>query len=390
MNNTLGRILIIAGDNTCFDAMNEFALSFDDELRNRGYESNIKNIYDLNQTMLNELVSERYKAIVGFQTNLFTLEISENLYVGNLISVPKYNYILDPPATKRSYFDPHIKGLTYFYHDLGYVSYIKKYFPHCRVMYGAPGGGVSGKDYMGNGKDRSLNLSFIGTYSNYRDILKNAYNDKPEWAEIIEALFEFLVKNPNTSAESAIEDFADINSLDISFKELPVLLEILFASENAAKSYYREKIVKTIIDSGLDIDVFSRTWEAVPFASNNKLRIHSDISYRKSMEIMADSNISLNVFSWHKASMTERIANIMLNGAVCLSDRSSLLIDLFDDNKDIVLYELDRLEDLPEKIIKLTNDNELRINIANAGNCKAIINHRWQNRVDDFIRIMEN
>ena len=57
-----------------------------------------------------------------------------------------------------------------------------------------------------------------------------------------------------------------------------------------------KKIVKILVDSGIDIHVFSNTWKRCPYANNKHLIIHSDISFDDSVEIMADSKISLKYY----------------------------------------------------------------------------------------------
>ncbi len=384
------RVLLIAGDDTCYNALNEFALSFEEGLMLRGYDSDILYIKTLDREILDRLVNSDYMAIVGFQTNLFTLEVANGIYVGNMIQVPKYNYIFDSPITKRQYFEPQIKDLTFFYHDIGYIGYLEKYFPNVSVIYNPPAGGVTGYPVSEIfNKDREYELTFVGSYSNYRDILNESIRKLPDWADIIVSFFEYLIQNPDIGVVRGIEGFIEANSLDIAHEEIPALLEILYPSENAAKSYYREKVIKVLLDGGLRLDVFSESFKAAPFADHMGLRIHPDISYRDSMKVMADSKVSLNIFSWHKDSMTERIANIMLGGAVCVSDNSSKLSELFHNNEDIVIYDLGRLEELPDMISNLLHNDGIRINIARAGFDNAYENHRWINRVDDLIRMLK-
>ncbi len=385
------KILLIAGDGTCFNALNEFALSFEEGLKSRGYSPEIMYLNKLDQKALNDLVNCDCTAVVGFQTNLFTLEISEGIYVGNLLQVPKYNFILDPPTTKRQYFSARVNNLTYFYHDTGYIGYLGKYFPWNRVMFLPPAGGVTGLNEDGIfTKERKYGLTFVGTYTDYRHILDSVTERLPDWAELIMAFFEYLIQDPGIGVVRGIETFIGDNSLDISQDGIPALLEILYPAENAARSYYREEIIKTLLENGRQVDVFSGSWNASPYAGHKKLKVHLDISYRDSMEVFADSRLSLNVFSWHKDSMTERIANIMLGGAVCLSDHSGKLGELFNEDKELVMYDLKKLEELPDKVSYILDNDDIRMSIARAGYDNAYRNHRWINRVDEFVSILQD
>ena len=44
--------------------------------------------------------------------------------------------------------------------------------------------------------------------------------------------------------------------------------------------------------------------------------------------------VGLNIMTWHKYGMTERIANICLSGAVCLTDSSEYLRNNFNNNEN--------------------------------------------------------
>lgn len=381
------KILLIAGDNACYNALNEFAVAFSSALKQRGFESEIIYIDYLTESIVQKLVGFDGRAIVGFQTNLFTLEIKPGVYIGNLISVPMYNYILDSPSTRRQYFEPSIDGLTFCYHDDEYIDFVKDYFSHANVIWHPPGGGVSEMDeisdvFKGN---REFDLSFIGAYTDHRKVLEYATTVRPDFAEIMHNYFEYLVSNPRMSVNKAIREFVNIYRLDVTNSDIPILLEILYPAEIAAQSYYRENIIKYIIDNGIRVDVFSESWINAPYKDNPRLFIHKDVAYRDSMDVMRKSRMSLNVFSWHKASMTERIANIMLNGAVCVSDHSSRLDSLFKNDDEIILFDLNDLEVMVRKIEDLLLDDEKRLKIARSGCNNAYANHRWINRVDDLL-----
>lgn len=380
------KVLIIAGDNACFNALNEFALSFSDVLHQRGYSPEILYIDTLDESSLQMLMKYDGRAMVGFQTNLFTLEIDPGIFMGNLIKVPMYDYILDTPTSKRQYFEPRIDGLTFCYHDDSYVDYVKTYFPHVNVIWHPPGGGVTGMEEIPVlfDNNRKYDLSFVGTYTDYRNVLQQASGELPDWAEIIYSYFDFLISNPKMSVNTAIKEFISKHKLDVASSEVPALMEILYPAEKAARSYYRERVVECIINNGVHMDVFSESWKNSPYADHPYLIIHKDIGYRDSMDIMRNSKLSLNIFSWHKASMTERIANIMLNGAVCVSDYSSRLDSLFRKDEEIILFDLNELEEMIIKIKDLLADDNKRMTIAHSGYVNAYANHRWINRVDEL------
>ena len=62
--------------------------------------------------------------------------------------------------------------------------------------------------------------------------------------------------------------------------------------------------------------------------------------------LICESKITLKILPWLKYDAHERIYNATLNGAVCVSDASEYLMEHFENGKNIVFYELDKLGDL--------------------------------------------
>jgi spore maturation protein CgeB len=107
------------------------------------------------------------------------------------------------------------------------------------------------------------------------------------------------------------------------------------------------------------------------------------------LQIYAQSKVSLNVMSWHKDGMTERVANTMLNRAVVLTDPSTYLTEHYADDREIVYYHLTRLDELPGKIRRLLSDDGYREKIAENGYKTAAAHDTWDNRAEEFLKIIE-
>ena len=384
-----GRILLIAGDGTCYNVLNEFAKDIAIEFENKGFDAEVRYITTLNEDLLSELNGNDYRAILGFQTNLFTLKDFNGTYIGSRLSVPLYNFILDSPATRLHYFAGDIKNLTILYHDSDYISFVRKHFTQCRVLFLPPGGksvAISNESSFFSG--REYDCTFMGTYTDYRKLLNEGVSTNPEYADLILDYFQFLISNPWYSHEKGTEVFLSGLNVVLSEEEFLSVYRLLYFSVRAALAFYREKNIKIFLDSGIKIDAFSRSWESAPYSDHSNLIIHDEVPYSECADYYAKSKLSLNIFSWHKASITERIANIMLNGAVCISDRSSGLFDHFSNGKDLVTFDLEKGTDIIEAIKKLLSDDEYRISIAKQGYQNALMHHTWGDRVDKIIELM--
>jgi spore maturation protein CgeB len=74
----------------------------------------------------------------------------------------------------------------------------------------------------------------------------------------------------------------------------------------------------------------------------------------------------------------------MLAGAVLVTDYTTYLNGRFDD-EDMVIFRLDELSGLPEKIKAVLSDEDLRERIALSGQKKTLAGHTWDKRAEEFI-----
>lgn len=93
---------------------------------------------------------------------------------------------------------------------------------------------------------------------------------------------------------------------------------------------------------------------------------------------MEKSKLSLNIMSWHKGGFTERMANIMLAGAVLVTDDTTYLMGKYTD-EDLLTFSLEEREKLSDKIKYLLDYEEYRKKIAQNGKQKTLLQHTWVN-----------
>lgn len=169
-------------------------------------------------------------------------------------------------------------------------------------------------------------------------------------------------------------------------------LELLFQLRNVffcVMYYYREKIIRTLLDAGIEINVYGDSWNSSSFVNHPCLNRHPQVDASDCLLVMQQSRISSNIMAWHKGGFTERIANAMLNHSVEISDKSKLLERLFVGQKDLVLFDLQNLDTLPTAIRTLLRSPEQLESIAQNGYLKASQNHLWLNRAEQFLSVLE-
>lgn len=348
--------------------------------------------YDIERninTLLLDIAECDCKAVVGFQMDVFARQAEDGDLWGNKITCPKINITFDHPLYISYNLMIPIKNHYICSQDEEYVKYIKEYYPNVKDAWHLPPGGILPKKINYNHfNERRWDLTFVAAYSNYREGVAAIRMMEKADRKLALNLMIYLKNNPNISANEGFKKVLEAEGIKLNKKEFVVKLHHMRDAVRTISFYYREKIVRILVDSGIDIHVFSNTWHNCPYADNEHLIIHGDVSFDDGVEIMADSKISLNIMSWHKGGMTERIANAMLAGSVCVSDKTSYLEKNFTDGKDIILFDLENIYSLPQKIKNLLADMDTASKIAAKGKENALKHHTWLNRANSLMEIL--
>lgn len=132
----------------------------------------------------------------------------------------------------------------------------------------------------------------------------------------------------------------------------------------------QEKIIRTLLESGLALHVYGESWSNSPFFEMPNLICHKEVMAENSQKVLQRAKVSLNILAWHKGGCNERIINSMLAGAAVVTDKSSYIEGHFADGEELCCYDLQELEKLPELIKELLAQDARRKQIADNGRKK--------------------
>lgn len=389
IDDNTGSILIYRGD----EMVAKVLLSFTDELIMSFRKCHQKvEVFDYRQNDMNELtkyMGRRFKAIIGIQSTYFSIQ-TNGIYLHDLIIGPKYNMILDHPVFLKELITNGPKDYFLLTHDRNYINFVnhyyKDYITDCFQL--APAGilpSVSRQPF-----DKIYDISFIGTYQDYRQGLADLYK-KNVWTRHLAArCLRFLKECPNITVEMALEKTLYFYKIQIDEKKFEELFYNFRYLTTVIAYYFREKVMATLLDAGITVHVFGDTWYKSPFVGYPNCILHSHLTTYESIEIFQKSKISLNIMKWHKDGFTERIANSLLCQSLVLSDKSQYLEENFISGKELVLYDLSELEALPSIVNNLLSDSALLEDIVANGYRKAIKQHLWIHRAEQILNIIDN
>lgn len=388
--------LIYLGSDICYHVLDDFALQLGNALSERGEPVEYYNVSEQGEAGLSAYVGRRFRAIIGFQSYLFDIYLPKaGVYLHDLMEGPKLNFQFDHPIWMNHHYRNLPKDCYILTHDRDYAAFITRYYPKAAGVHILPPAGSEaaavGQDWRNDigapgelAEDRTIDVAFIGTYTDYRQYLPSVYGSEPFVRHLAARFLGRMRKFPNETAERALREALKQTGIICSDEEFLGVMDGLKSMIYCVMSYYRERVVQVLLEAGIVLDVYGDSWQSSPFAKHPCLRIHPAVSPEESPRELRRSRISLNVMAWHKDGFTERIAGSMLCGSVVCTDRSRYLMEHFRDGEELLLYDLEHLACLSERIQSILSDEKKRKRMADLAYTKAAAEHTWKQRAAEL------
>lgn len=366
-------LLMVSSDLEYYGVVDGFANALADEFVSLGQAVITTNgrYGDYYNIPKGKLLNQVYKAIIGFQSPALQSETFRNM------KGPRYQFWLDDPIFSMDFLKRTPKQTHFLCQDANYASFLRKHFAIEKAEQFPP----AGVDGLTNVQEKMYDLVFIGSY-----IYPAQVNyDDPFTQEFV----KYMQGHVDATVEQGI--CAVWQEQGIRYEEelfIDTAESLGDVCHNLLHSY-RHRVIEAILDAGVVLHVFGDSWKKYQGIGLENLIIHPKVMTEDSHQVWANAKIGLNIMNGHKAGMTERIANIMLSGACCLSDETGYLKEHFADGEDIVLFRADRTDELVEKIQYLLQNDDKRERIALAGREKALREHTWRRRAEELLTMID-
>ena len=378
-------ILIYKGDDICHNVLNIFAEQFGMALRQIG-----RNViyFDCSKEKLNTLTSymhHHFQAVIGIQSYLFSVKMKDEIhYVHEYIYGPKYNFIFDHPIWMKQHLMHHYPDFYVLTHDENYVAFLERYFHKNAVLF-PPAGIISPTQSSPNAY---YDVTFIGTYGDYMQEVFLIHQLDRSKRFLANSFLLKMRQNPELTSEAALHAVLLDRDMELSDEEFSALFYELRRVIYCVMHYYRSRVIKLLLESDITLDVFGDSWQRCPLRRYENLICHPNVTVEESLSVWQNSKISLNIMSWHKGGFTERMANIMLSGAVLATDDTTYLHKDYTPD-DLIVFSLNSPETLIAQIKTLLHNEPLRKEIASNGRAKTEALHTWQKRAEQFLELLQ-
>lgn len=372
-----------------YESTNRYIAEWAFALRKFGCNTCVLDGWSLAQPELysHVILGHKFDAVFDLNGILCSWGITKNLSPEAIYGI----YICDPP-TSEDLQDKLIQAdarTVVFGCDRNFCDYMDSFFPMVKHTKFVP---LSGSVYSKcvPYDERTINILFTGTYTNpekYKIQALSRFEKGSVMAQFVEDMLEDIIINSQLTLPECLARTLDKYNQKVSERDFHELAAEFLCVDFYARSYYREKVIGTLLDAGLTIDVFGNGWENFPTVHKENLIIHKGGPYAAS-KALANAKIALNIMPWFKDAFQERIAAAMLSHTVAVTDESKYIVENFENDKELVIFSLKDIESLPWRIRYLLENPLKAAEIAENG-YRKVQNHTWTARVADMLQKIE-
>lgn len=384
----MAKILILLAQDICFGLLDSMAYNFGKELNKLGIETTYFDIKNDKPEHIVEHLDKDLLAVVDFYSGILNINLANGTKLFDEVGVTVYQFLLDYPIYVENILGCGLKNYHALCMDRDYMAALKDFYSvtgNKSFFYPIPG---KEGDKQNAWTNRSHDLVFVGFYSDYRDIM-TAFDDcEDHIKQFAHDYFNTMINNMHLNHMDALKLTLDQRGIQYDNELLYRFFLQYGKAGRASRAYAREMMIKSLLDNGFTIDVYSDSWNSPVWDKYDNLIVHDAINEDEYLELLGDTKISLNCLYGNKAGFTERHGNSMLNGAISLTDRTNYLAENFMNQEDIIFYDLDDMESLPEKVRWILNNPSKAENIAMNAKKKAQAQFTWSQAGIRFLQIL--
>lgn len=332
---------------------------------------------------------EPVDAMITLNNLGFNMELSEGINIWDELRIPCINILMDHPFHYSRAFIHAPKEAVVLCPDRNHVNYIKRFYKNIKRVGYLPHGGIEQPNTIHKQmKQRTTEVLYTGGLSKY--VAQGLIPDLSNFVEfdalkLTQSVLEDLICHPWKTTEQVIEEYLVTISYSCKEEELAKIIADLRFIDSFATSYYREQAVRRLVESKIPVKVYGLGWDQCEWADNPYLIYGGVISPIQVLLEMENAKIVLNTMTWFKDGTHDRVYNGMLAGAVSITDTSKYMKEEYESGKDLVMFELEQMQELPKRVWELLENPKQMQKIADRGYQKAGKKDTWNRRVEEIV-----
>ena len=372
------KFLIFEMKTVCYNSYLYFGDSLGASLTKLGHDVEYFKVDENALDDLEQYVGKSYDALIDFNSDLPRALMDDDSYFLDHLNAPFFDFILDHPLYHHDSLKHKLSNFHVVCLDDNHKKYIEKYYPHIKSVTVTPMTGelAFGKENIDwdNFENRNYDILFSGTYTAPAR-LEKAINNMPEAiAETVYELIEMLKADSKLTIEEAVDTLSETEIYDYINLDKPLHTQTFYLADAYVRCLNRKKLVEALDKCEHELHLFGALWEELPL---KHATIHRELPFNLTFTVFTKAKISVNIMPNFKAGSHDRVFSSQLNGAVTLTDPTTMLLNEYKHEQNILFFDLKDIDEATFIVDENLKDLNKLKKIAQEGYEIASKNHTW-------------
>ena len=232
---------------------------------------------------------------------------------------------------------------------------------------------------------RSTDVVFTGCFTQPDFFLPYMKRNGAEYDAFYHDILDDLLADPDQCIHTVYLRHLNRELPELTEEELKNVMNKMIFLDLWIRFTFRGRVIQTLLDADIPVHCIGAGWETL---STGKKDILTHTPYSDTtvcLKAISEARISLNVMPWFKRGAHDRIYSSMINGAVCVTDKSSYLSEHFKDNDMLCYYDLKHLSALPSTVTHLLRHPDTMQKIADRAKSYASEHLTWHRFAEKLV-----
>lgn len=270
-----------------------------------------------------------------------------------------YNILVDHPVNYVKYFSESYPRVHFITIDACHKEFMQVNFPKLSDnVFFMPHGGKNLGFYKND--ERTVDLLYLGWCQEDNQTFPEIDFLKGKEVDFYLFCYQLYASESYLQVDHIVDLYLHQTDMLCSEEQrMSLISTISIWIERKAMHDMKMKLMENLAEAGMHIEIHGANWEKLKNEFPEQITLGEKLTPRECIEQMGHAKITINMQPFFTAGAHERIFNAMLNGSVCVSNRSRYLEQRFQDGQDILFIDFQNIDETVRKIKMLLENQAL-------------------------------
>lgn len=217
---------------------------------------------------------------------------------------------------------------------------------------------LAGRELGGYGEqERDIDVLYVGRCQGGNILYQGIDFMRGEELEFYDFCYRTYRAEPYVQVDDVVDLYIKQYEKEYTLEQRMALISMVSMTvEHQVMHDLKMLLMRKLAEAGIHICIYGDNWEKLKEEYPDRITLGGTLDSEGCIQQMCRAKIELNMQPFFTYGGHDRVYNSMLNGAVCVSNRSRYLEQQFKDEWDIIFVDFNNMDGTVEKVKRVLND----------------------------------